>query len=146
MEGGKQTESASSVTSSASSKKEENADDAVSDIDPLAGPAVRRFHSSALLRYGYIIYNAHLERATRQQQLQTQLRLFYGDQKIFEGKLIPLKAGDMSDPRRIEASGALQLGSDMKPGSYVLQVIVTDPLAKEKYQTATQWIDFEVIK
>jgi hypothetical protein len=34
----------------------------------------------------------------------------------------------------------------MSPGDYILQVIVTDPLAKEKYRTATQWIDFEIVK
>ena len=31
------------------------------------------------------------------------------------------------------------------PGEYVLQVVVTDKLAKEKHRTASQWIDFEVI-
>jgi hypothetical protein len=34
----------------------------------------------------------------------------------------------------------------MAAGDYMLQVIVTDLLAKEKQRTATQWIDFEVIK
>jgi hypothetical protein len=32
----------------------------------------------------------------------------------------------------------------MEPGSYVLQLFVTDDLAPQKYKTATQWIDFEV--
>jgi hypothetical protein len=32
----------------------------------------------------------------------------------------------------------------MKPGDYVLQVIVTDKMAKEKNQVATQSMDFEV--
>ena len=32
------------------------------------------------------------------------------------------------------------------PGEYVLQVIVTDQLAPEKRRTATQWIDFEIVK
>lgn len=40
----------------------------------------------------------------------------------------------------------MQLGSSMTRGEYILQIVVTDPLAKEKYQTAAQWIDFEVIK
>ena len=35
----------------------------------------------------------------------------------------------------------LKLGGTMKPGDYVLQVVVTDKLAKT---TATQWSDFEV--
>jgi len=32
----------------------------------------------------------------------------------------------------------------MKPGDYVLQVIVTDKIAEEKYNVASQWMDFEV--
>jgi hypothetical protein len=31
-------------------------------------------------------------------------------------------------------------------GKAVLQVIITDRLAKEKYSVVTQWIDFEVVK
>lgn len=38
------------------------------------------------------------------------------------------------------------LGSAMSPSDYVLQVIVTDPLAKEKHRVASQWIDFEIVK
>jgi hypothetical protein len=34
----------------------------------------------------------------------------------------------------------------MVPGEYVLQLIVTDALAKEKRRVATQWIDFEIVK
>src|SRR6185295_13350409 len=33
-----------------------------------------------------------------------------------------------------------------EPGEYVLQVIVTDKLAKEKYRVAAQWMDFELMK
>jgi hypothetical protein len=40
----------------------------------------------------------------------------------------------------------LRLGTDLEPGEYVLQVIVTDNLAKEKYRVATQWMDFELVK
>jgi len=38
------------------------------------------------------------------------------------------------------------LGSEFPPGEYVLQVIITDKLAKEKQQIASQWIDFEIVK
>jgi hypothetical protein len=33
----------------------------------------------------------------------------------------------------------------MAPGEYVLQVIVTDKLAKDKYARAGQWIDLLVL-
>lgn len=42
--------------------------------------------------------------------------------------------------------GRLLLGTDLVPGEYVLQVIVTDALADEKHRVANQWMDFEILK
>jgi hypothetical protein len=98
------------------------------------------------LRYGYLIYNAQLDKAARQPQLQTQIRLFREGQGIFTGKSQPYDANGQTDLKRLTAGGALQLGTDMEPGEYILQVIVTDALAKDKYRVATQWIDFEILK
>ena len=50
------------------------------------------------------------------------------------------------DPQRLTTGAQLQLGPELSPGQYVLQIIVEDSLAKEKVRTATQWIDFEVVK
>jgi hypothetical protein len=50
------------------------------------------------------------------------------------------------DPQRLTAAAQLQLGPELSPGQYVLQIIVEDSLAKERTRTATQWIDFEVVK
>jgi hypothetical protein len=36
------------------------------------------------------------------------------------------------------------LGAKLTPGEYLLQVVVTDGLAKKKHSQATQWIDSEV--
>jgi hypothetical protein len=36
------------------------------------------------------------------------------------------------------------LAKSIAPGDYVLQVIVVDKLAKQKYQAASQWMDFEI--
>jgi hypothetical protein len=36
----------------------------------------------------------------------------------------------------------MQLGTEFSPGQYVLQVIVTDTLAKQKQQIASQWDRF----
>ena len=40
--------------------------------------------------------------------------------------------------------GQLSLGAKLAPGEYVMQVLVTDKLAKEKASVAMQAIDFEV--
>jgi hypothetical protein len=46
--------------------------------------------------------------------------------------------------KRLSVTGAIQLGTDMAPGEYVFQVVITDLLADQKHRVATQWIDFEV--
>jgi len=33
----------------------------------------------------------------------------------------------------------------MSAGDYVLQVVVTDTLAKQKHQIATQFVEFEIV-
>ena len=63
---------------------------------------------------------------------------------MFSGPPVPLEP-DLKDPKRLPVAGALQLGTDMQPGEYVLQVLVTDLLAKEKYRLASPWISFEIV-
>ena len=108
--------------------------------------ATRQFKPSQILQYSFVIYNARLDKATGQPQLSTQLRLFRDGQLIFTGKGTVLNTTSQADLKRITVGGALQLGGDMPPGEYVLQITATDPLADEKHRVATQWIDFEVVK
>jgi len=49
------------------------------------------------------------------------------------------------DRRRITNVSLFQLGSEMLPGEYIVQIIVADS-SKQTSRTATQWIDFEVVK
>ncbi len=111
--------------------------------DPQSSPAVRQFKRGEVLQYGYVIYNAQVERATNKPHLLTQLKLFRDGQEVYAGKTVTLEPGYNPDLTRIKVGGALQLG-DLPPGDYYLQVIVTDPLAQAKYGTASQWIDFEI--
>jgi hypothetical protein len=116
------------------------------DTDPQAGPAVRRFRRGMVLSYAYIIYNAVLNKATNRPQLQVQMRAFRDGKQVFTGRVQQFDPSGQPDLKRLMASGALQLGTDMIPGEYILQIVVTDLLASEKHRTATQWIDFEIVK
>lgn len=119
---------------------------ATAEYDSLFGPAVRRLKQGMILDYGYVIYNALLDKSTGKPQVTTQVRFFRDGKLIFTGKVAPLDTSNQKDLRRLIAGGSIQTGADMLPGDYVLQIIVTDPLAKEKYRVTTQWIDFEIIK
>ncbi len=92
------------------------------------------------------IYNAQVDKTTRQPQLQSQVRLFRNGKQLFTGNPIPVDPSNQADLKRLGVGGALQLGTQMEPGEYVFQVVVTDLLAKEKNRVATQWIDFEIVK
>ena len=111
-----------------------------------ASPAVRHFSRDMLMVYSFMIFNAHLDKATNAPQLTTQVRLFRDGKPVFTGKENPFKLANASDLKRLLAGGVIQLGTDLPPGEYVFQVIVNDPLASEKHRTATQWIDFEIVK
>jgi VWFA-related protein len=142
--GGTEVSAKPNETASASPAK--TAEEQPTDFDPQAGPAVRRLRRGMVMTYGYVIYNAQVDKATGRPQLQTQMRLFHDGKEIFAGRLQPFDASGQVDFKRLAAGGALQLGTNLPPGEYILQIIVTDMLAKEKYRTATQWIDFEIIK
>jgi len=119
---------------------------AVQELDPLTGPAVRILQTGMELDYGFLIYNAQLDPKTKQPQLEAQVLLLKDGRQVFAGRAGPLAVSGQPDLKHIRAVGRLRLGPELTPGEYVLQVIVTDRLAKEKYRIATQWMDFELAK
>ncbi len=115
------------------------------EADPQTGPAVRRFERGMRMDFGYIIYNARLDKASGKPRLSTQVRMFRGGQQIFASPPEPFDVGAQQDLRRLVATGRLRLGGELTPGNYVLQVVVTDDLSGGKEQAA-QWIDFTIVK
>lgn len=113
--------------------------------DPQGSPAVRRFRHGTTVEYGFYIYNAKADRADGKPRLQTQLRLYRDGKLVYEGKVLPFDARPQNVQGDVGAGGRLHLGSEMVPGEYALQMVVTDLLAKEKQRVAAQWIDFEII-
>ncbi len=137
----------SGLTISGSSSSAPNEDPATTNDDgKLVGAAMRRFRQSSNLEFGYAVYDATLDKTTRQPQLTAQTNVFRDGKLIFASEPQPIDLTGQSDLKRIIAGGALRLGSELAPGEYILLIVVNDPLAKDKYRTATQWVDFEVVK
>jgi VWFA-related protein len=130
---------------SGSAQKEES-DNSIGESDPNASPALRRFKQGLVMVYALVIYNAQLDKSTGQPQLKTQVRVFRDGKLVFTGAEIPFDLRKQLDLKRLQLAGAIQLGSAMVPGEYVIQVLVTDALAKEKHRVASQWVDFEIVK
>ena len=110
------------------------------------GPAVRRFRRGALLDYGFYVYGARLNSSTQRPSLTTELRLYRDGQPVFEGKPLPFDAARQADSKRLVAGGSFRLGTDLAPGGYVLQVVVTDLFAEGSRRTSTSLIDFEIVE
>jgi VWFA-related protein len=121
----------------------EEAEGHVEEPDPNGTPAVRIFKPGTPITYGYQILNAQAD-ANKKTGLEVQTRLFRDGQQVYAGTPKPLETGAAEDPKRLLGAGRMQLGDKIATGDYVLQVIVTDKLAKEKYRVATQSMDFEV--
>jgi len=113
--------------------------------DPANSAAVRQFQRGRIMQYGFVIYNARLDKA-RRPQLHAQLRLFRDSKPVFTGDERPLDTNNQPDLKRVGVMGALRLGTDLIPGEYVLQVMVTDQLADQKHRVSTQSIDFEIVR
>ncbi len=120
-----------------------NKTDQLSDFRRKTNLAERKFMRGMSLEYAYFIYNAKTDNTGRP-QIETLMRLFCDGKEIFTGQRRPLDLTGQADLKQIVGRGALRLGTELKPGDYVLQIIVFDKLAKEKKQIASQSIDFEI--
>ncbi len=107
--------------------------------------ALRQFKTGTVLQYGYIIYNAK-NSGKQPLQLEIQAKIFRDGKVILEGTPTAFDTKNQTDLSRIEAAGAITLGKNLEPGNYVLQVIVTDKMAKRKYQTNSSWVEFEIVE
>jgi VWFA-related protein len=105
---------------------------------------LRRFRRGHVMEYSFLVYNAKIDKATKQPRLTTQVRLFRNGQQIFQGKELDYVPLSLTDPKRLVAGGAIQLGTEMELGEYVLQVIVRDKLVTGKHAISSQWMDFEL--
>ncbi len=112
--------------------------------NPMSDTALRRTHVGSVLRYGYEIYNAKLDQS-HIPAVKTRIRVFHDGKIVLDGKETPLDLRAQTDMEHLKTAGAISIGDKMQPGDYILQVIVTDPLAKAKQQVATQFVQFEVV-
>jgi len=109
--------------------------------DPNGTPAVRIFKNGSNLVYAYEILNARPDR-NKKYQLDIETRLFRDGEQVYASPSSKVTEPEKKE-RRLFGIGQLQL-SQIQPGDYVLQVIVTDRLASEKNRIAAQAMNFEV--
>lgn len=113
--------------------------------NPMADTALRRIKKNSVLRYGFEIYNAKLNQ-TKHPQLNTKVRVFREGKLVLDGTQKPFELRGQTDMLHLKTTGAIAIGEKLLQGDYVLQVIVTDELAKGKEQITTQFVQFEVVE
>lgn len=111
----------------------------------LVATALRKAKLGSILRYGFEIYNAKLD-SGHHPNLTTKVRVFREGKLVLDGVQKQIDASAQTDLTRVKASGAIALGGKMLPGDYILQIIVTDILAKAGQKVATQFVQFEVVE
>ncbi|HVE59914.1 MAG TPA: VWA domain-containing protein [Pyrinomonadaceae bacterium] len=119
--------------------------DAPEKPNPMNDTSLRRFKRGSILRYGFEIYNAKLD-AAKKPNLSVQIRIFRDGKLMLDGKQIPIELTGQTDLERVKSTGAINLLSGMQTGDYILQIIITDNLAKEKRRISTQFVQFEIVE
>ena len=109
----------------------------------LMDTSLRQFRRGTVLNYGFFVYNA--KTGPQGHDLSYQTRIYRDGRPIFEGSKHPLgaKAGENG---ALNFSASLALLNKMTPGDYVLQIVVTDNLAKAKHKTTVQFVQFEIVE
>jgi VWFA-related protein len=134
------------VATGASAPARSATDEAEGTLQPQeANDSARRFRQGAALDYSYLVFNAGGGKSAATPRLSERVRLFRDGQPVFDHESAAAVARQL-DPSRAVVAGRLQLGADLRPGDYVLQITVTDPLAKKGHEAATEWVDFEVVR
>jgi hypothetical protein len=109
-------------------------------------PAIRRFSPGTNLQFACAIYNGAIDAASHRPQLSLEARLFHDGKIVQTSPPMSVDVTNQPDLARIIAAGLVRLNTDLEPGKYFLQLVVSDPLSKDKQGDAMQWIDFEIVK
>ena len=104
--------------------------------------AVRIFKPGETISWAYQVLNVKTGKDNKT-NMQTYVRLFHEGGEVYAAEPVKITSKPEDDSNRMIGIGRMRLGK-ISPGNYVLQVVVFDMLAKEKYRTAVQSIPFEV--
>jgi VWFA-related protein len=106
--------------------------------------AARTFHRGTILRFGVELLNLK-NSGNKQSDLRIQSRVFHDRDLVFQSKETKPDLNSLSPTGSYLHNDAIELGQNLLPGDYVLQIVVIDQAAKKKNVT-TQYVQFEVIE
>lgn len=107
--------------------------------------AVRTFKRGTILRFGVELMNLR-KAAKAPVDMRIQTRVFHDRKMVFESRESTLGMNAVNADGTALHNDAIELGANLLPGDYVLQIIVTDNSASKKKGVVTQYVQFEVVE
>jgi hypothetical protein len=111
-------------------------------LDPRGNEAIRIFSPGEKIAWYFQVFNARSGTDGRS-DLKVQVRLFRDGSEVMHSEAASVHLPEIQPGNQLVSSGHMLLGSNLAPGDYALQLLVTDNLARRN-PTASQWIDFQV--
>ena len=107
---------------------------------------LRSFAAGSRIEFACVIYNAISDPGSQRAKLEIEARVFQDDKVVFIAPPAVLEVGNQPDLTRLFAKGEIPLDMSLQPGTYYLQIRVTDLQTKEKRDSISQWVSFEIVK
>ena len=104
--------------------------------------ALRVYHPGEEFQYMALLYNANLPGV--KPELESQVTVFRDGKEFYKGSAEKVELHGTTEG--IPIRGKMVIGSQLDPGSYVLQLRVSEKQSRRNSRTAVQAIDFEVRK
>ena len=105
-------------------------------------PALRIFRPGDNIAYAYEVLNAQAKGGAKP-DLETQVRVYRDGHGVFEGPASLLNIANDKNEKTLAVEGHFPL-TNFPPGQYLMQIVVSDNLQKDKPRMATQTMDFEI--
>jgi hypothetical protein len=93
------------------------------------------------LGYSFIVYKPQIKTGSSP-TLEGRVSIYRDGQSVYTGQV---DLNGQGDDAQAVVKGGLQLGESFAPGSYVLQVLVTQRFDKKKVFYAARSMEFEVV-
>jgi len=107
-------------------------------------PALRTYKAGDNLLTLAMLYNADAKAISRS-EIETQTILYKDGKEYLRGALLPITPAQVEYPGNIPLLNRFNVGTNIPPGEYVLQILATDKMNSKKEEgNASQILGFTV--
>jgi len=109
------------------------------------GNSIQRvFRAGSSVRYMCTAIGAKLDGATGVPNLESEIRLYQGNQRVFASQPVPASADGSTD--EVILDGTITLPEELPVGDYVMELVASERLADAQQPAVSQWIRFTLAR